>query len=125
MKYVFAVLTLSAMLQSALPVRATDVGGNARLASAVISPAVHFNRIAGELGLPNNDIARVPQKGTAKVTYWAAESRVTRNYAAGRGMIVRHIDNLVPALSARMRRQEARKAWLRSSMSKTIGSPCA
>ena len=109
--------------------------------------AAHFNRIAGERGLPFTAISRgievdtsiptrirdglnldglaptddipigltadeagratkvvafdtVPEerRGTSEVTYWSDVPPATKDYAAARDVIVRHIDTLVPTL---------------------------
>jgi protein-tyrosine-phosphatase len=117
--------------------------------------AAHFNRIAGERGLPYIAVSRgiqvdssipvrikdslsldglaptdtVPRqltaaeadgavsiiafdsvpddaRGSAEVKYWSDVPPATKDYAAARDVIVRHIDDLVPALAARARPQE-------------------
>jgi protein-tyrosine-phosphatase len=40
------------------------------------------------------------KKGVAEVNYWSDVPPATRNYAAARDVIARHIDDLVPALAA-------------------------
>jgi len=43
---------------------------------------------------------RVPEerRGTSEVTYWSDVPPATKDYAAARDVIVRHIDTLVPTL---------------------------
>lgn len=46
------------------------------------------------------------RRGLAAVNYWSDVPPATRNYDAARDAIVRHIENLVPALELRARSQE-------------------
>ena len=46
------------------------------------------------------------KRGAVKVNYWTDVPPATKNYAEARDVILRHIDELVPALSERPRHQE-------------------
>jgi protein-tyrosine-phosphatase len=46
------------------------------------------------------------KRGVAEVNYWSDVPPATKDYAAARDVIVRHIDDLVPALTERPRPQE-------------------
>jgi Cu/Ag efflux protein CusF len=46
------------------------------------------------------------ERGTAEVKYWSDVPPATKDYAVARDVIVRHIDDLVPALAASARPQQ-------------------
>jgi hypothetical protein len=43
------------------------------------------------------------QRGVAKVNYWSGVPKATKNYDAARDAILRHLENLVPAMETRAR----------------------
>jgi hypothetical protein len=43
------------------------------------------------------------QRGVARVNYWSGVPKATKNYDAARDVIVRHLEDLVPALETRVR----------------------
>jgi Cu/Ag efflux protein CusF len=132
MRYVLTLLVFVAVLQCPLA-HAADITTEASSAAAGVSPtaaagddmmvfvclhgsvksemsAAHFNRIANELGLVFAfDIVPDRNRGMAEVNYWTDVPPASKDYAAARDMILRHIDDLVPALSARARPQESLK----------------
>ena len=65
------------------------------------------------------------KRGVAEVNYWSDVPPATKDYAAARDVIVRHIDDLIPALAERPRPQETCAAWSPASTSAAIASPCA
>jgi hypothetical protein len=128
MRDVLALLVFVAVLQCPLA-HAADINTEASSAAAGVSStaaaddntivfvclhglvksqmsAAHFNRIANELGLV---FAFDRNRGMAEVNYWTDVPPASKDYAAARDMILRHIDDLVPALSARARPQESLK----------------
>jgi protein-tyrosine-phosphatase len=158
-----ATLTLGIALQLMVVARAAEAAsGNKTIVFVCLHGSVksqiaaaHFNRIAGELGLPYTAVSRgirvdssipagirdslsldglaptddsprqltaaeadgavsiiafdaVPddERGSAEVNYWSDVPPATKDYAAARDVIVRHIDDFVPALAARARPQQ-------------------
>jgi protein-tyrosine-phosphatase len=158
-----ALLTLGAALLLMAPASAAEVfSGNTTIVFVCLHGSVksqiaaaHFNRIAGERGLPYTAVSRgtkvdssipasvrnslgmdglapmdtvpkqltaaeadsavsviafdsVPddERGSADVNYWSDVPPATKDYAAARDVIVKHIDDLVPTLAARARPQE-------------------
>ncbi len=158
-----AALALGVALQSTAVTNAAEAAsGNKTIVFVCLHGSVksqiaaaHFNRIAGERGLPYTAISRgiqvdssiparirdslgmdglaptdavprqltaaeadgavsiiafdsVPddERGSAVVNYWSDVPPASKDYAAVRDVIVRHIDDLVPALAARARPRE-------------------
>jgi protein-tyrosine-phosphatase len=61
---------------------------------------------AGAIKLIAFDAVPDDKRGAADVNYWSGVPPATKDYAAARDVILRHIDNLVPTLTERPRSQE-------------------
>jgi len=64
------------------------------------------NEAAGAIKVIAFDAVPEDKRGVAEVNYWSDVPPATKDYAAARDSIVRHIDDLVPTLSLRPRPQQ-------------------
>jgi protein-tyrosine-phosphatase len=71
-----------------------------------VPQALTPNEAAGAVKVIAFDAVPDDKRGVAEVNYWSDVPPATKDYAAARDVIVRHIDDLVPALTERPRPQE-------------------
>ena len=91
----FALLALGIALQFAAPAQAEE-------AALPATP----NEAAGAIKVIAFDAVPDDKRGVTEVNYWSDVPPATKDYAAARDVIVRHIDDLVPTLPVRPRPQE-------------------
>jgi protein-tyrosine-phosphatase len=70
------------------------------------------NEAAGAIKVIAFDAVPDEKRGVAEVNYWSDVPPATKDYAAARDVIVRHIDDLVPTLSERPRPQETLRGFV-------------
>jgi protein-tyrosine-phosphatase len=71
-----------------------------------VPQALTPNEAAGAIKVIAFDAVPDDKRGMAEVSYWSDVPPATKDYSAARDVIVRHIDDLVPALTERLRFQE-------------------
>jgi protein-tyrosine-phosphatase len=71
-----------------------------------VPQALTANEATGAVKVIAFDAVPEDRRGVAEVNYWSDVPPASKDYGAARDVIVRHIDDLVPTLSARPRPQE-------------------
>jgi protein-tyrosine-phosphatase len=71
-----------------------------------VPQALTPSEAAGAIKVIAFDAVPDDKRGVAEVNYWSDVPPATKDYTAARDVIVRHIDDLVPTLTERLRPQE-------------------